>query len=136
MRYLILAVLLLAPGLITARAEICNSSITVNTVTVASHTATLIEGTSVVMPGRKWVEYQNKSTDTIHCSQLSSVTSDTGRLITANGGTWELSMSDVGYDISVSTYAPYQSATTNSLKMYCRGGGTNITSKLTITQCK
>lgn len=136
MRKLALLLLFLAPGYAMAQSEVCSSSVTVNTVVIASHTATLVESAAVVMPDRKFVEYQNVSTDTIRCSQLSTVTTSTGRLLAANGGTYSLSMKDVGTIVSRSTSTPHISYTNTSLKMYCIGSGTNITSSLAITQCK
>jgi len=116
--------------------ELCTSSFTVNTVTVASHTATLVDSASVKLKGRKWLEVQDISTDVVHCMQSSAVTTAAGRLLAASGGAWEIPLADGNYEITISTYSPHVTRTFVALGIYCIGSGTNITSKVALSQCK
>jgi len=136
MKTIILLALLLAPAAVMAQSEVCGSSFTVNTVAVASHTATEIDSDSVVMTDRKWVELQNVSTDTVRCMQSSAVKHQTGRLLTASGGTWALNLKDMGSTVVISTFAPAWVNTMASMGFYCINAGTNTVGAIALSQCK
>ncbi len=67
---------------------------------------------------------------------VSVVTAGNGRLLTASGGSWSMNLKDVGSLVVISTAAPYYLNTNTTLSLYCIGSGTNITSKVVLTQCK
>ena len=136
MKTILFISLLFSPILASAQAEVCNSSWTVNTVTVSSSAATLVDSAGIVMQGRKWLEVQDISTDTVHCMQSSAVTTSTGRLLAASGGAWELNLSERGSSVVLSTYTPFAVTTDYAMGIYCIGSGANITSKVALTQCK
>lgn len=116
-----------------AQSEICDSAYTVATVTVSSFAATAVDATQ--LSERKFVQVQNVSTDTVRCAD-SAVTTSTGLLLAASGGSWSLNLSDSGYSVVKSTYAPYYVNTVAPMKIYCIGNGTNISSKVVVVQCK
>ena len=138
MKTILLLGLLLAPCAVMAQSEVCNSTFTVQTVTVSSFSATLVDSASIVMPERTWIEVQNVSTDTVRCGANSALTTTTGRLLAASGGAWALGIGSGDYSVTLSTFSPYVSARTftQRLKVYCIGNGTNISSKVVLTQCK
>ena len=136
MRTILFLLLCLAPGAVMAQSEVCNSSWTVNVVTVASHTATQVDASAIKMTDRKMFEVQNISTDTVHCTHASGVTAGNGRLLTASGGSWSMNIKDVGSLVVISTATPYYLNTNTTFSLYCIGSGTNITSKVVLTQCK
>ena len=120
-----------------AQSEVCASSLTVITVSVSSFSATQIDSTTRRMPDRKWVEIQNISTDVVHCMQSSFVTTSTGRLLTASGGSWSLNIKDGFYTVTTSTFSPHISARTLvPLSLYCIGSGSLIPSSVALSQCK
>jgi hypothetical protein len=138
MKYAILLAVLLAPGAVMAQSEVCSSSLTVNTVTIASHTATLVDSAALTLPNRKWAEVQNVSTDTVRCASApESATTTTGRLITANGGAWELPVAGGAYVDTLATTSPFVSRSyVQSIKLYCITTATNVTGKVVLSQCK
>ena len=136
MKLIVLLLFVLAPAAVMAQSEVCSSSFTVNTVAVASHTATEIDSDSVVMADRKWVELQNTSTDTIRCMQSSAVTHQTGRLLTASGGAWALNLKDLGSTVVISTFAPAYVNTMAAMGFYCVNAGTNTVGSVALSQCK
>ena len=138
MKIALLLAVLLAPGAVMAQSEVCNSSWTVHTVTIASHTATLVDSASLVLPERKWVEVQNVSTDTVRCAHIAAnATTSTGRMLTANGGAWDLNFGSGSYVETRNTTAPYVSLTfTQNLRLYCITTATNITGKVALSQCR
>ena len=139
MKYAILLIMLLAPGSVMAQSEVCNSSWTVHTVTISSSVATLVDSASLVMPERKWVEVQNISTDTVHCANVAAkATTTEGRILAANGGAWDLNFGSGNYIVTMSTYAPYASARTwtQNMRLYCITTATNVTGKVTLSQCR
>ena len=136
MKKILFLLLCLAPGAAMAQSEVCNSSWTVNVVTVASHTATQVDASAIKMTDRKMFEVQNISTDTVHCTHASGVTAGNGRLLTASGGTWSMNIKDVGSLVTISTTTPYYLNTTTTLTLYCIGSGTDVTSDVALTQCK
>lgn len=138
MKTIILLLMLLAPGAVMAQSEVCDSSFTVNTVTISSFSATLVDSASIVMAERKWVEIQNVSTDTVRCAHDAAfATTTTGRLLAASGGAWERSMGSGNYTVTMSTYSPFGSRSwSQGMKTYCITTGTNITGKVALSQCK
>lgn len=116
-----------------AQSEVCTSSYTIATVTVASHTATNVD--SVQMSERKFVQVQNVSTDTVRCAGA-DISTSTGLLLAASGGSWSLNLADSGYSVVKTTYTPYYVNTVAPMKLYCIGAGANITSKVVVVQCK
>ena len=136
MKKLILLALIIFPSAVMAQVEVCNSSFTVNTVSVSSYSATLVDSSAIKMMERKWIEVQNISTDVVHCMQSSGVTTSTGRLIAASGGAWSLNLSDRGYSVSFSTYTPFATTTDYAMGIYCIGSGANIPSSVALSQCK
>ena len=138
MKYAILLAVLLASGSVMAQSEVCSSSLTVNTVTIASHTATLVDSAALTLPDRKWVEVQNVSTDTVRCASApESATTAIGRLITANGGTWALNAVGGAYVVVPATTSPFVSRSyVQSIKFYCITTATNVTGKVVLSQCR
>lgn len=132
MKIAIFLIILMAPGSVMAQ-ELCSSSFTVNTVTVASHTATLVDSAARRMPGRKWIEVQSASTDVIKCAQDSAVTHSVGRILTVSGGTWEPPISDGEYVVDMATSPHY---TFHALGVYCINAGTNTVGSVVLSQCK
>jgi len=139
MRTIILLLLTLAPGLLMAQSEVCDSSFTVTTVSVSSFSATLVDSSTLVMPERKWVEVQNISSNTVFCAgEAIHATTTDGRLLAASGGAWALNADSGSYSITFSTYSPYISARTftQNIRFYCITTATNVTGKVTLSQCK
>ena len=138
MKSFILLLILLAPGAVMAQSEVCDSSFTVNTVTISSYSATLVDSASIVMAERKWVEIQNVSTDTVRCAHAAPfATTTTGRLLAASGGAWEKNMGSGNYTVTMSTFSPFGSRSwTQGMKTYCITTGSNITGKVVLSQCK
>ena len=138
MKSFILLLMLLAPCAVQAQSEVCDSSFTVNTVTISSYSATLVDSASIVMAERKWVEIQNVSTDTVRCAHDAAfATTTTGRILAASGGAWERSMGSGNYTVTMSTYSPFGSRSwSQGMKTYCITTGTNITGKVVLSQCK
>ena len=76
--------------------SIIGSSITASVVYVSSSAATQIDTTAVLMTGRTYFEIQNQdASNAIYCSPKSTVTTTTGRAITA-GSSWIISITDSG----------------------------------------
>lgn len=125
--------LLIAPTAVMAQSEVCSSSYTIATVTVSSFAATNVDSTQ--MFERKFVQVQNVSTDTVRCAGA-NVTTSTGLLLAASGGSWSLNLGDTSYSIAKTTYTPYYVNTAAPMKLYCIGNGTNISSKVAVVQCK
>lgn len=132
---LALLIILMAPALLPAQ-ELCTSSLTVNTVSIASHTATLVDSASIRLSDRKWVEAQNASTDVIRCAQSSFTSHSVGRILTVSGGTWEPPITDGYYTVSMSTYSPHVSRTFVPVGIYCINAGTNTVGSVVLSQCK
>lgn len=136
MNKLLLLIMFAASGPVMAQ-ELCLSSFTVNTVTISSSVATLVDSAAIRLEGRKWMEVQDLSTDTVHCAQSAAMaTTSTGRLLAASGGAWEVPVTDGFYTVTESTYPPHISRTFVALGLYCIGSGTNITSTVALSQCK
>lgn len=138
MKYAILLAVLLAPGAVMAQSEVCDSSFTVNTVTISSFSATLVDSAALTLPDRKWVEVQNVSTDTVRCAHAAAfATTTTGRMLAANGGEWSLNAVGGAYVDVPSTTSPYVSRSyVQNIKLYCITTATNITGKVALSQCK
>ena len=133
---LALLIILMAPALLPAQ-ELCTSAWTVQSVSVASHTATQIDSAARVLPGRKWVEVQrDSSTDTIRCSYDTSVSHTVGRMITTTEWAPPLGDGD-DYVVVMSTFSPHiYSRTQQRVSLYCINAGTNTLGKVTLSQCK
>ena len=138
MKTILLLGLLLAPCAAMAQSEVCSSSFTVNTVTISSFSATLVDSASLAMPERKWVEVQNVSTDTVRCAHAASfATTSTGRMLAASGGAWEMDAGSGNYVETRNTTSPYVTMSfVQSIKLYCITTATNITGKVVLSQCK
>lgn len=132
MKILALLIMLTTPGAIIAQ-EICLTSFTVHMVSVASHTATLVDSSSLRMQGRKWVELQNTGTDVIRCSNTTAVSHSVGRILTVSGGTYEPPVTEGFYSVNVATYA---SRTFKALGVYCTAASTNTVGSIALSQCK
>ena len=77
MKTAILLLMLLAPGAVMAQSEVCDSSFTVNTVTISSFSSTLVDSAALTLPDRKWVEVQNVSRSYVQNIKLYSITTAT-----------------------------------------------------------